>query len=152
MITSALARSHAVATDKAILYGTAGVTAGIAGGNGNDKGTGFRASTSATTAQLDGTTPFGTSMLEAGRAAMGKYAVNPTDVVYVVSIDAYYDILAEDGDFRTVDKAGSDASLSVVCVELVLKLITKLVSSATFLLLVKLWASRLLKASMAHTL
>ena len=113
MITSALARSHAVATDKAILYGTAGVTAGIAGGNGNDKGTGFRASTSATTAQLDGTTPFGTSMLEAGRAAMGKYAVNPTDVVYVVSIDAYYDILAEDGDFRTVDKAGSDVAANI---------------------------------------
>jgi hypothetical protein len=52
-------------------------------------------------------------MLEAGRAAMGKYAVNPTDVVYVVSIDAYYDILAEDGDFRTVDKAGSDVAANI---------------------------------------
>ena len=113
MITSALARSHAIATDKAILYGTAGVTAGIAGGNGNDKGTGFRATTSATTAQLDGTTPFGTSMLEVARASMGKYAVNPSDIVYIVSIDAYYDILAEDGDFRTVDKAGSDVAANI---------------------------------------
>jgi len=113
MITSALARSHAIATDKAILYGTAGVTAGIAGGNGNDKGTGFRATTSATNAQLDGTTPFGTSMLEVARASMGKYAVNPSDIVYIVSIDAYYDILAEDGDFRTVDKAGSDVAANI---------------------------------------
>ena len=113
MITSALARSHAVATDKAILYGTAGPTLGIAGGTGADKGTGFTAGTSATAAQLDGTTAFAASMLEVGRAAMGKYAVNPSDIVYVVSIDAYYDILAEDGDFRTVDKAGSDIAANI---------------------------------------
>ena len=113
MITSALARSHAVAADKAILYGTAGPTLGIAGGNGNDKGTGLTASTAATTAQLDGTTAFATSMLEVGRAAMGKYAVNPADIVYVITIDAYYDILAEDGDFRTVDKAGSDMAANI---------------------------------------
>jgi HK97 family phage prohead protease len=113
MITSALARSHAIATDKAILYGTSGPTLGIAGGTGADKGTGFTASTSATTAQLDGTTAFASTMLEVGRAAMGKYAVNPADVVYVVSVDAYYDILAEDGDFRTVDKAGSDIAANI---------------------------------------
>ena len=113
MITSALARSHAIATDKAILYGTSGVTAGIAGGNGSDKGTGLRAGTSATTAQLDGSPAFAASMLEVGRAAMGKYAVNPADIVYVVTIDAYYDLLAEDGDFRTIDKAGSDIAANI---------------------------------------
>jgi hypothetical protein len=113
MITSALARSHAVATDKAILYGTAGPTTGIAGFNGTDKNGAFAASTSATLAQLDGLPAFASTMLEAGRAAMGKYAVNPADIVYVVSIDAYYDILAEDGDFRTVDKAGSDIAANI---------------------------------------
>ena len=113
MITSALARSHAIATDKAILYGTSGPTLGIAGGTGADKGTGLTASTSATLAQLDGLPAFASTMLETGRAAMGKYAVNPSDIVYVVSIDAYYDILAEDGDFRTVDKAGSDIAANI---------------------------------------
>ena len=114
MLTSALARSHAQAIDKAILYGTAGPTAGIAGGTGADKGSGLQAGTSATTAQLDGTTPFAVSMLEVGRSKMGKYAVNPGDIVYVITIDAYYDILAEaDSDFRTVDKAGSDMAFNI---------------------------------------
>ena len=114
MLTSALARSHAQAIDKAILYGTAGPTLGIAGGTGADKGTGLTASTSATTAQLDGTTAFAVSMLEVGRAQMGKYAVNPADIVYVITIDAYYDILADSSsDFRTVDKAGSDMAFNI---------------------------------------
>ena len=52
-------------------------------------------------------------MLEVGRAAMGKYAVNPADIVYVVTIDAYYDLLAQDGKFVTVDKAGSDIATNI---------------------------------------
>ena len=113
MITSALARSHAVAIDKAILYGTAGPTLGIAGGTGSDKGTGLTATTAACTAQLDGAPAFADTMLEVGRAAMGKYAVNPADIVYVVTIDAYYDLLAQDGKFVTVDKAGSDIATNI---------------------------------------
>ena len=113
MITSALARSHAVAIDKAILYGTSGPTLGIAGGTGSDKGTGLTASTAACAAQLDGAPVFADSMLEVGRAAMGKYAVNPADIVYVVTIDAYYDLLAADGNFKTVDKVGSDAAVNI---------------------------------------
>ena len=113
MITSSLARAHGVATDQAILYGTAGVIAGIAGGNGSDKGTGLQSAPTTVLAQLDGLPVFGTAMLEAGRAAMGKYGINPADLVYVVSMDVYYDILAEDGDFRTVDKAGSDVAANI---------------------------------------
>ena len=113
MITQALARSHAVATDKAILYGTSGPTLGIAGGDGSDKGSGLTASTAACTAQLDGAPAFADTMLEVGRAAMGKYAVNPADIVYVVTIDAYYDLLAQDGKFVTVDKAGSDIATNI---------------------------------------
>ena len=113
MITSALARAHGVATDNAILYGTAGVIAGIAGGNGSDKGTGLQSGSTTVLAQLDGLPVFGTAMLEAGRAAMGKYGISPADLVYVVSMDVYYDLLAEDGDFRTVDKAGSDIAANI---------------------------------------
>jgi len=113
MLTSALARSHAIAIDKMILLGTSGPTAGIAGGDGNDKGSGLQASTAACTAQQDGAPAFADTMLEVGRAAMGKYAVNPADIVYVVTIDAYYDLLAQDGKFVTVDKAGSDMATNI---------------------------------------
>lgn len=113
MITSSLARAHAVAVDTAILYGTSGVINGIAGGDGTDKGTGLQSGQTTVTAQLDGAPAFTSAMLESGRAAMGKYGVNPGDLVYVVSMDVYYDLLAEDGDFRTVDKAGSDVAANI---------------------------------------
>ena len=113
MITSSLARAHAVATDKAILYGTSGVIAGIAGGNGSDKGTGLQSGQTVVTAQLDGVPAFDAGMLEIGRAAMGKYGINPADLVYIVSMDVYYDLLAEDGNFKTVDKAGSDIAANI---------------------------------------
>ena len=113
MITSALARSHAVATDKAILYGTSGAIYGLAGGDGSDKGSGLVSGATVVTAQLDGAPAFTASMLEIGREAMGKYGINPADLVYVVSLAVYYDLLAEDGDFRTVDKAGSDIAANI---------------------------------------
>jgi HK97 family phage prohead protease len=113
MITQALARSHAIAIDKMILLGTSGPTLGIAGGTGADKGSGLQATTAACTAQQDGAPAFGDTMLEIGRAAMGKYAVNPADIVYVVTMDAYYDLLAQDGKFVTVDKAGSDVATNI---------------------------------------
>ena len=113
MITSALARAHAVATDTAILYGTSGVIAGLAGGGGSDKSSGLQSGATVVTAQLDGAPAFTAAMLETGREAMGKYGINPADLVYVVSLAVYYDLLAEDGDFRTVDKAGSDFAANI---------------------------------------
>ena len=113
MITSALARAHAKATDKAILYGTSGVIAGIAGGNGSDKGTGFRSSAVSITAQQDGAPAFTAAMLRAGREGLGKYGIDVANLAYIVSLDAYYDLLNEDGDFTTVDKAGSDVAANI---------------------------------------
>ena len=113
MITSALARAHAVATDNAILFGTAGITAGLAGGNGNDTGAGFQSGQTTIGAKQDGTTAFTAAMLETGREAMGKYGINPADIVYVVCLATYYDLLAEDGRFLTVDKAGSDVATNI---------------------------------------
>ncbi|OUT95623.1 MAG: hypothetical protein CBB96_03590 [Gammaproteobacteria bacterium TMED36] len=113
MITSSLARAHAVATDTAILYGTSGVIAGLAGGDGNDKGSGMASGVTVSTAQQDGVPAFGAGSLELGREAMGKYGINPADLVYIVSLGVYYDLLAEDGDFRTVDKAGSDIAANI---------------------------------------
>ena len=113
MITSALARAHAKATDKAFLYGTSGVIAGLAGGNGSDKGTGFRSTQVTITAQLDGAPAFTASMLRQGREGLGKYGIDVGSIVYIVGLDAYYDLLAEDGDFTTVDKAGSDIAANI---------------------------------------
>jgi len=113
MITSALARAHAKATDKAILYGTSGVIAGIAGGNGNDKGTGFRSTAVNITAQQDGAPAFTASMLRQGREQLGKYGIDVGNLAYIVSLDVYYDLLNEDGDFTTVDKAGSDIAANI---------------------------------------
>ena len=118
MITSALARAHAVATDKAILYGTAGPTVGLAGSIGADLGSSAGSASGFTVvdAQQDGAPAFTSGMLEIGRAAMGKYGVNPADLVYVVCLAAYYDLLQEPvatSDFRTIDKAGSDIAINI---------------------------------------
>ena len=41
---------------------------------------------------------------------MGKFGVNPTDLAYVVSLSAYFDLL-EDTNFQTVDKIGNDRAV-----------------------------------------
>ena len=112
MITSALARAHGKAVDKALLYGTSGVIAGIAGGNGSDKGTGFQSTAVTVSAQQDGSPAFSSSMLLAGRSGIGKYGFSPSELAYIVSLDAYYDLL-EDANFVTVDKAGSDIAANI---------------------------------------
>ena len=111
MITSALARAHAVATDKAILYGTAGPTVGLAGSVGADLGSSAGSASGFTVvdAQQDGAPAFTSGMLEIGRAAMGKYGVNPSEVVYIVSQDVYYDLL-NDAEFQDVNLVGNMAT------------------------------------------
>jgi len=107
MITSALAVAHGRAIDKALLYGTANNTAGMAGGNGNDKGAGLLGTGLEVLAQLDGAPSFSGADLVAARASMGKFGVNPTKIAYIVSLPAYYKLL-EDADFQTVDQIGND--------------------------------------------
>lgn len=43
------------------------------------------------------------------RRYMGKYGLNPSELVYVVNTDAYYDLL-EDDEFRTLDLVGGVAT------------------------------------------
>jgi hypothetical protein len=42
------------------------------------------------------------------RQAMGKYGRNPTDLVYILSMDAYYDIL-DDAAFADLSQVGPQA-------------------------------------------
>jgi HK97 family phage prohead protease len=46
------------------------------------------------------------------RQAMGKYGRRPGDVVYVISLDAYYDLL-DDPDFQTVNEVGDQRATRI---------------------------------------
>ena len=46
------------------------------------------------------------------RQAMGKYGRRPSDVVYIVSLDAYYDLL-DDAEFQDVNLVGGDRATKI---------------------------------------
>ena len=48
--------------------------------------------------------------LSLARQALGNWGLSPSDVVYVVSPDTYYELL-QDADFRTLDMVGSKATI-----------------------------------------
>jgi len=48
--------------------------------------------------------------LQAARRKLGYWGLNPNDVVYIVSHDAYYD-LVDDPEFRTMDLVGDRAAI-----------------------------------------
>lgn len=50
------------------------------------------------------------AQLQVARRDLGIYGLDPSEVVYIVSTDAYYDLL-DDPDFRTVDVVGNSATI-----------------------------------------
>ena len=46
------------------------------------------------------------------RQSMGKYGRRPSDVVYIVSLQAYYDLL-DDADFQSVNEIGSERATRI---------------------------------------
>ena len=56
------------------------------------------------------TTATSVANLLAIRAAMGKWGVNPADLVYIVGVSAYHDLIA-DSNMLTVDKMGPQATI-----------------------------------------
>ena len=98
IIRDGMVRQHAKSVDQMIL------TAGVAGGvypNMTSKGLAAYAATNSRT--VDGGSVAGTStvtgkQLLSARRGMGKYGLSPSDIVYVVSTNAYFDLL-EDEDF-----------------------------------------------------
>ena len=107
MLTDAIARSHARAVESMILNGN-GTIAGLAG----------EANSAAFDYDLsgNGTAPH-TNKLTSGnlldlRQSMGKYGMNPSDVVYIVSQQGYFDLL-DDAAFQTLDEVGSDLALRI---------------------------------------
>ena len=113
MINAAIARSHGQAIDDAILYGTAGATVGILDDGGAKTGViGAQhagATGVTTTFQQDNTPGLTAGELLTARQSMGVFGTNPDDLVYVVNLAGYYDLLA-DNDFETVDEVGALAT------------------------------------------
>ena len=112
LIRESMVRSHARAIENAILvgddadgaFGTSGAAfEGLCHLAANDSNT---TQPSGTFAATDAVTA---ADLLALRKAMGKYGVNPSEVVYIVSQDVYYNLL-QDAEFQDVNLVGDMAT------------------------------------------
>jgi N4-gp56 family major capsid protein len=90
------------AMDVALLRGT--------GANAADPITGLVTRDAASAVTVPVAAKVTANTLIALRKDMGVMGLNPADVVYVVSTEAYFDLL-EDTNFMTVDKIGAAATL-----------------------------------------
>jgi len=106
VIRAAMARSHARAIEQSILMG--GHTTGALAG-GYD---GLIELARDANKTLNGPSPYAAGAVEnissyliAARKAMGKYGRRPSDLIYVVSLEAYYALL-EDVDFQLANELG----------------------------------------------
>ena len=108
MLIDSVARAHARAVDNAIINGTAG---GDEGFNGLEALAGANS-----VAVLNSTGSADTSVTAAeflaGRKLMGKYGMDPSDLVYVVSQARYYDLLS-DAAFADITDVGSDIATKI---------------------------------------
>ena len=112
LIRESMVRSHARAIENAILvgddadgaFGTSGASfEGLCHLAANDSNT---TQPSGTFAATDAVTAADLLSL---RKAMGKYGVNPSEVVYIVSQDVYYNLL-QDAEFQDVNLVGDMAT------------------------------------------
>jgi HK97 family phage prohead protease/HK97 family phage major capsid protein len=101
-VRDAMQRRVARSMDLALLRGT--------GANAADPITGLVTRDAASAVTVAVANKVTANTLIALRKDMGVMGLNPADVVYVVSTEAYFDLL-EDANFLTVDKIGSAATL-----------------------------------------
>lgn len=104
LIRESMQRSHARGVENMLLAGntTQGVyTSGAANGLLKFASTNGR---TITTAAVD--TPLTSAALFGMRKVMGKYGLDPRDIVYIVSQDAYFQLI-EDPEFADADLVGS---------------------------------------------
>lgn len=99
IVRDALVRRMAKSRDKAFLRDTGGGSTPL-------KGIASWAGT-AETATVATTAKIAVTDLIAARKKLGVWGLDPADLVYFVSTEAYYDLL-EDTNFQTVDKIGND--------------------------------------------
>ena len=123
IVTSALARAHAVAIDKALLVGSGAgnISKGLAGDNGADDGGGYadavsNAVSAANTAgaiDASGTEEVTPADLLQMRKEMGKYGMDPSRVAYIVPNDVYYELIDAAG-FTDVSEVGNDLATKLI--------------------------------------
>jgi len=113
MITSALARAHAVAIDKAILVGNSGgFNKGLVGAAGTDDTNGYASTSALTAIDASDTTEVTPATLLAMRKEMGKYGLEASQVAYILPTDAYYELIDASG-FTDITEVGSDLATKV---------------------------------------
>ncbi len=108
LIRDSMVRSHARAIENAILVGNHADGAFGTGGSSFD-GLVTLADTAnhqsaLATAALDAQAVTAADLFDL-RKSMGKYGLRPEDVVYIVSLDAYYNLI-EDGEFQDANLVG----------------------------------------------
>lgn len=106
MLVESVARAHARAVDNAIINGTAGGAEGF-------EGLEALSGTNSVTALVNGSDAAVTAAeFLAARKLMGKYGMMPEDLVYVVSQQRYYDLIADAG-FADITDVGSDVATKI---------------------------------------
>jgi HK97 family phage prohead protease/HK97 family phage major capsid protein len=103
VIRDAMVRRVARAVDRAMLRGA---------GTGSDpvKGLATYDIASAVTLDISDAAKMTVAKLQAMRRDLGAWGLDPSELVYIVSTEGYYDLL-EDTNFLTVDKVGQQATL-----------------------------------------
>ena len=98
MLTEGVARAHARAVESTLL-------------NGGGSITGFNtfAAEGADIAAASAPGALTAANLLAGRALMGKFGLNPEDIVYIVNQDEYYSLL-QDSAFQNLNEVGAMAT------------------------------------------
>jgi len=110
MLVEGVARAHARGVDNAILNGTAA---------GDEKFNGLEALAGSVKVDvLDANASGGADLAVTAaeflgaRKLMGKYGMNPSDLVYIVSQRRYYDLIADAG-FADITDVGSDIATKI---------------------------------------
>ena len=104
MLTDAVARAHARAVDEMVVNGDSGTSiSGL---------TDF-APTATDIAAAGSVDQLVASDFLTARRAMGKYGINPSDVAYIVSVEAYNDLL-QDAGFQDITDVGSDVATKLI--------------------------------------
>lgn len=114
LIRESMVRAHARAIEHSILMGGATVALGRVNPGGYN---GLLKIATDDSKVLDAGSPGApgvatTALLLNMRQAMGKYGRRPSDVVYIISLDAYYDLL-DDAAFQDVNLVGSERATKV---------------------------------------
>jgi HK97 family phage prohead protease/HK97 family phage major capsid protein len=101
VVRDAMIRRVARAVDAAFINGA---------GTASDPVKGIAMYDTASAVQIDSSNPVTISKLRAMRKDLGAWGLDPSEIVYVVNTETYYNLL-DDATFQTMDKVGTQATL-----------------------------------------